>query len=849
METVYYKVLVMVLLFLSCSAQQQKRKITIADYAKWGTLSGESISPDGNWVSFQMTYENSLDTMFIRRINSKVTYNFPKADDIVFSKDSFSAAISGPENNLEILNLKSGERQAYNNMLKHNFSNDGKYLLVLQQDSIGNTLSILDSNNFVISKTKGVSDYSISTSNKIAIETNQGLKIASLGRIIEFREIVHSDLIKYKKLTWDKSGNFLAFYISENVSTKINSLAYLNTDNMKLQKLDAQNLQFDNVIFQFKDSKLVVASDAQKIYFSCVEIKHSDSVKPIVEVWETSSPLEYPAQENLKVTNGLFLASWTLGGNSVEKLEPDTATESKILPGDKLYLSYSKLTYEPQYAELAPVDYYLNNFENTGSKLIITKGSISANAVLPSPDGNFISHFKGGNYFVYDTSKEISVNVTASLHSDFYREGYDNAAENEGYTSPGFTNDSRFLIVYDKYDIWLVSTDDYKGTRITNGRETKQCFRIPTEIYLKQVGNFAEFSKYEFDINQGIVCSAFGEDKSSGYYMYTKEKGLRKLDYGKSQKDRIKKAKSKHTYCYIEQTEQSPPSLVVYNVKTGKRKKVYQSNAHYNKYEWSRSELITYKNTAGETLQGILMYPSDYESGKKYPMVTYIYEKLSQHLYEYINPTLLDRAGFKASTYFLDGYFVLLPDIQFALGDPGKSAVDCITAAVNTVVARGLVNKDKLGIIGHSFGGYEVSLIITQTELFSAAVAGSGVTDIISWYHTMNYIGQHSNAWRLESQQFRMGSSPFDNKLGYENNSPIMNAAKIKTPLLSWAGTADTQVNFEQSVELHLAMRRLGKTGTMLLYPGQGHILTDESTQQDLTARIKTWFDKYLKGF
>lgn len=151
------------------------------------------------------------------------------------------------------------------------------------------------------------------------------------------------------------------------------------------------------------------------------------------------------------------------------------------------------------------------------------------------------------------------------------------------------------------------------------------------------------------------------------------------------------------------------------------------------------------------------------------------------------------------------------------------------------------------GLIGHSFGGYETAFIITQTNLFKTAVAGSSVTDLTSFYLSVNLNDGKPDMWRFHNEQWRIGKTPFEAPEIYYNNSPVANAEKVNTPLLLWAGKEDKQADFRQSLEYYLALRRLGKKNILLLYPNEGHTLADKTNQRDLTGRILQWFAYYLK--
>jgi dipeptidyl aminopeptidase/acylaminoacyl peptidase len=228
-------------------------------------------------------------------------------------------------------------------------------------------------------------------------------------------------------------------------------------------------------------------------------------------------------------------------------------------------------------------------------------------------------------------------------------------------------------------------------------------------------------------------------------------------------------------------------------------------------------------------------------------MIVWVYENLSHLLHDYVNPTEYS-AGFNRTNYTSAGYFVFLPDIKHTFNDVGVSAVRCIEAGVKAVLKKGLVEADHVGLIGHSFGGYETNFTITQTNLFATAVAGAGNTDLISNYHSIAFGDDNDSRMHwYESQQYRFTDSFYQNPEAYYRNSPLHQIQGIHIPLLLWSGKEDARIDWHQSIELFTGLRRLGKPCELLLYPDEGHNLSKPENQLDLTRRIKAWFDRYLK--
>lgn len=842
MRTQCYYLIITVFLTLSLCAQSLKKTVTQDDYDKWGTLTNIILSPDGKWASCRMEHQSGNDTLSVINVITGKEYKFAKAISAKFSPNSKYIAIYFPKNDLQLIDVNTLKTTAYIGIVKFDFLLNDKYVLIRKKQNNMFEIQLMNFKNEVLWLNKNVTDYCISIDDKLAIVTNQNVSIVQIKQKIKVMEIYKDSTAITSKATWSDSGNSLAFFRTPKDSTGL-TIVHYNLKNKFLQIINKNLLDKD---MQIANHGIVISKTDDKLYFNIIASKKEKKEK-IVEAWDSLTLLEYPEQILYEDpdTNPI-LTAWALESGKLQRINNDNFSNSKILPGGKYVLSQSKSSIVEQYDEIPPVDYYSSTIDSDQKNLIVLQGSRSAGAIKVSPSGQYISYFKNGDYYVFDNSLAKSTNITSNRSIDFLNSDNDRAGTNPGYYSPGWTSDSKFIILYDEFDIWLFSYDGKSARRITDGRKNRIRYRLVLDIEKRKKENIAELSSDDISLENGILLYASGYDKSSGYYTFDKLHGIRKLIYGKSKCSKIMKDANNQIFLYSEETDTIPPRLMIQNYKN-KPRMVFQSNVHYHSYEWSRSQLITYNNSKGDSLQAILMYPAGYNPLLKYPMIVYIYEKLSYSLYEYRNPVLRHHIGFSPTNYLLDGYIVLMPDIKYELGNPGISSTDCVISSVNKVKQMGILEENHIGLVGHSYGGYEVSFIVTQTPIFAAAVSGAAITDIVSWYLTMNFNKFRSNAWFFESQQLRMGSSPFNNWSGYTRNSAIANASNINTPILIWSGKNDTSVNVEQSIELHLSLRRLQKTSTMFLYPNQGHILTDPDAQLHLTESVKEWFNKYLK--
>jgi dipeptidyl aminopeptidase/acylaminoacyl peptidase len=263
-------------------------------------------------------------------------------------------------------------------------------------------------------------------------------------------------------------------------------------------------------------------------------------------------------------------------------------------------------------------------------------------------------------------------------------------------------------------------------------------------------------------------------------------------------------------------------------------------------YAWGRSELIDFKNRQGKDLQGALFYPANYEPGKQYPMIVYIYEIVSPSVRSFSTPS--ERNAYNPAVWTQNGYFVLQPDIVYRDRDPGLSAKDALEPAVEAVVATGMVDPKRVGLVGQSWGGYQTAFMSSVSRTFAAGVAGAPLTELASMYLSIYWNSGGTDARIFEVSQGRMEVPPWEDLDAYTRNSAVWNIEKMETPLLMTFGDKDGAVDWHQGIVLYNAARRENKDLVMLVYEGENHGLAKKPNQIDYHRRVMQWFNHYLKG-
>ena len=461
-----------------------------------------------------------------------------------------------------------------------------------------------------------------------------------------------------------------------------------------------------------------------------------------------------------------------------------------------------------------------------------------------STGGKYVMFVEGGHYWTINLATKAVTNITASLKTSFVDLESDSTAPDKPfYGTGGWTKDDETVVLYDKFDMWRVSPSAGVGVKMTDGAAEQVRHRILN--IGRQPGEPIELS--------GAYVTLFGlTSKKSGYGRLPTGAAtgpVTRLVWLDKSVGGLAKADKASVFSYSVQGADDSPDLFVGGPDLATAKQMTTTNAFLTKYVWTRAELVDYVVVRGKQkipLQGILHFPANYEPGKKYPMVVYLYEKLSDGLHRFTNPS--ERDYYNGTALTQNGYFYFQPDIVFAPREPGVSMAECVTAAVNKVVSMGAVDAAKIGVMGHSWGGFDAMFLATHTKLFAAAVSGAGISDLISNYGNGHWSSGIAETDHIETGQQRMVVPLYEDLQAYIRNSAIFGIPTMTTPLLLETGDNDGTVFWHQSVELYNIARRAKKNVVMLVYNGEDHGLRVKKNQVDYHRRIQAWFDHYLKG-
>jgi dipeptidyl aminopeptidase/acylaminoacyl peptidase len=467
-----------------------------------------------------------------------------------------------------------------------------------------------------------------------------------------------------------------------------------------------------------------------------------------------------------------------------------------------------------------------------------------------SPDGKYVLAFKDKQWWSMAAADGKMTDLTGGIVDPvnktpvaFYNEDHDTPDEPGSYGSAGWTKDSKSALIYDEFDVWAVSADGSAPRKLSSGRTSKLQFRVvrldapdpeedrgidPAKPILFRVENI--------------------ETRDTGFYSLASiARGEpQKLLMGPRNYRTLGKAKDADVVMLTATTFHDQPDIQITDSTFKPMKKVTDANPQQAQLLWGTGELIPYRNADGVPLQAALYKPENFDPSKKYPMMIYIYERLTQNVHNFVRPA--PGTSINIAYYVSNGYLVLTPDIIYTTGHPGQSALKCVLPAIQAVVDKGFVNRDAIGIQGHSWGGYQTAYLLTQTGLFKAAEAGAPVVNMISAYDGIRWGSGLPRQFQYEKTQSRIGGSIWEYPLRFVENSPIFMVDRITTPVMILENDGDDAVPWYNGLEFFLSLRRLGKEVYLWNYNGEAHGLRKRPSQKDYTVRMQQYFDHFLKG-
>ncbi|MBB4120008.1 dipeptidyl aminopeptidase/acylaminoacyl peptidase [Mesonia hippocampi] len=837
------------LYFGNISLYGQVQKYSVEKDSLWENLYLLGVSKDNKWIHYSTHHfigDNEVTS--IKHIETGKTLDFSGGYWGSFNDKWF--CIRSGSDSLLMVDLLKKSVDTINRVKSYHLSTSSNHLLVQTLSDTLELRNLVTKQSYKLDKSL---TYSLNPTNEVlavVLHKNgrESLFIYDLNTL-KGHKIMSGKNSSFQRLTWNATGEKLGVLYNSK-DKKAHHLAYYNLKEGTIEHLTSDAFSKINDEIEITNGKLSISDLGDKVFFYAVPKRGKKNTTPGVEVWDTSDPLIHSRKKYENTGEfGPWLYVWCPKSNKVIPLGTEEFPKVVFNPNYQYALNFNVISNEPKFHYYPFIDIYALDTETAEKELIVKKQYPGIGYVHFSPTGNYFVYFKEKNWWLYNLKEKKHINLTQDLDAGFYKEGQYDYNNPQPYGLAGWSENDSEVFVYDRYDVWKISVNGTRKEKLTKGRESNTVFRIVTGNNDKKIRyDYIGFDTFTIDSKDGLLLSATNtKNLRSGFYQWKDTDNIREIVFKDRRLTNLFQLGT-DSFIFKEQSLTIPSSVVYKNLKKKSSKTVFLSNTQWNQYNWPKKELIYYDTEIADSLKGVLIYPVNYNPEKKYPMIVSIYEEQSSYLHKFTPPSLFNENGFNSMNYALDDYFVLLPDIYYEKGKPGISALKCVEKAVKKVLETVPVDKKRIGLIGHSFGGYETAFIVTQTDLFAAAVSGAGIFNLLSFYFDIYKMTGHSEIIRVENNGlFRMQKSYFEDSETFMENSPLHNMAGVNTPLLIWAGKEDTNVNPNQSLQGYLALRRLRKPAKLIYYTGESHTLSINKNKKDLSKRIKNWFDTYLK--
>ncbi len=884
-----------------------KKPFTHDDAMKFKSIRSTIVTNNGKWVAYTSFPDRGDGELTVISPNDTNKIIIPRGDRPQFTNDGFWLAAyinpkmidfenakspkDKPKSGMALLRNSTGNIVEFENIKKFQFSNDSKWLLYqknnddniksdnMKMKNIGSEFTIRHLLSGTEIKVPFVSEFLIDSASTVlfyTISSPDGKRDGVYWRNLKEEFIPESsintvDNNAYSGLAWNTNRKILAY-----ISTSLRKDGRTDNGSILLWNFNDPGLTQFAVTSQSVKSGYYIPSinttkwteDGQKLFFGIKPINEKDTadiedIKFTESNFYNQDTILYNADDYIwhwndnristnqrnwwdKNKNRTFAAVYDvdtkiyfqLADENIQDVRYSDNSQTTIGYDDTPYLRTS--TWGGFYTDLYVFD--LNN----GHKKKIADSLIEAASL--SPLGKYVVFFKDKNWWVYDAIKDTTAMLTSKLKIPFYDVDNDIPFEPGSYGVAGWFEGDRSVLINEKYDIYRFSPSEpgsFLNQTATVGRKFGIQFRIK---------NLNPDKKF-FNERDTLYMHGYNErSKSTNMYLLethimgginiTTESGVGFKDY----KNYFIVAKPKYAdlLIYSKESFDEFPDLWIGNIFMDSSHRISDVNPQMKDFIWGTTEQVRWKPPVGDTLDGYLIKPDNFNPNKKYPVLVYFYEKFSEQTYRFYQPRINHRPLYQV--YLGEGYLVFVPDIVYRAGRPGTDATEAITSGVQTLIDRGIADPSKICIQGHSWGAYQTAYIITQTDMFAAASAGAPVGNMTSAYSQIRTESGLARQFQYEHYQSRIGGNLWDSLDSYMRNSPVFQAQKTKTPLLILHGDNDEAVPFAQGVELFLAMRRLSKNCVLVEYKNEPHHPRKYENKLDWAVKMKEWFDHYVLG-
>lgn len=754
---------------------------------------------------------------------------------------------------LVVRNLLNGKSTTYDNVFRYEFSKNGKQLVfVTKKPEEKTSKDKNEKKDSLDEKSVAKKETNKSKPKKYAFQTVQVVNLQT-GAVDKISEMEGD----FSQLSLDEEGSQLAFVgtsSAQNDLVKLYQLYYFNFKGNKKEIITNDNSEMKKnwVISENRLPKF--SKNGKQLYFGVAPKPIAKDTAMIandhavVDIWNYKDDYLQTVQlkelkDDLKKSYAAVMQ--TEKPNLFKNIDGvDLDTLRVVNEGNAEFaLGITSLNnrISSQWEGSTKKTYFIID-NKTGERTEIIHNLNGSVAV--SPLGKFVVIFdrEKGKWFSYNVKTKLTLPLNSELPVSFVDEEFDMPDFPDPYGIASWTDNDESVIIKDRYDLWEFFLNGSKKPRnITNGFGRKNKITFETYDLDKDIKSLNRKSS--------IYLSAFDNtSKANGIFKTSIHSNA---DPIKIQMENVwgyrtlQKAKNAEEYVLIKESYTDSPNIFATS-DFSKQDKLSDTNPQQKLYNWGTDELVNWTTPKGNTSTGVLYKPENFDPNKKYPMIVYFYEKLSDNLNRYVAPAPTP-SRLNISYFVSNGYLVFTPDISYIDGFPGESAMEYINSGVEKLKENSWVDAAKIGIQGQSWGGYQVAYLIAHTNMYAAAWSGAPVVNMTSAYGGIRWSSGMNRQFQYEKSQSRLGKNLWEAPDLYIKNSPLFTMDKVKTPVVIMSNDKDGAVPWYQGIEMFTALRRLGKQVWLLNYNGDDHNLMKRQNRKDIQIREQQFFDYYLK--
>jgi dipeptidyl aminopeptidase/acylaminoacyl peptidase len=807
------------------------------------------VSNDGKYVAFIFGSQINGDSLQVKSIEGNILRSFKikredlKEHKIEFTKDGANLFFLIGGDSLGIYNLSKNSIRYISNVKFFKISPDGKLIAYMQ---LGNSKELVLNriDNSFIKRIQNVEDYRFNEfENNLFICTNSSL-IFFHPKSGKYKEIYTGSRVSF--LTFSKHSQ-AAFIASSNETFSIYTY---NIGDDSAKGLVCDTFKINGRKINIVEDELCYTPDGNKLFFSIESDGYQGQILKSSntngdQVWSYKD--KFIGRRGFKPEN--IKVAFNFSGSKI--MELTTPLTSLVVSGgtNKYIISITKQNTDEFYWNRGVFSAFLISLEDGKKEQFYSVSNIlNLPSFSMSPSEEFVVWFDDNSkqYKSYNVISGKEYLISNNIPVPVYDYEGEIPARRFPFGIGGWLKSGKILI-YSRFGLWAVDP-----------RGTEKAVRISSND--NKYGRVV-FRNISDNLQFPLLVSAFNsENKQNGLLIIDSKRGSAFNDdhlsnnvyYGNSFNEThsayvsnnlpIKVNNSNLYIVYRMNSKESPNLFTTQDFINYKEFTHIHPEANYN---WMSTELISWKLVNGKESLGILYKPENFDSLRKYPIIFHYYEKYSDELNVFKTPQL-SVGNLSIPFYVSKGYLVFVPDMHYLTGGNAYSIANTIFSAITKLKTYPWIDSDRIGLQGHSFGGYETMILISRMNIFKAAQESSGPINLTSFFSHIN--DDRTRQRFSEFEQLNIGSSLWDNPELYLNNSPIFEINNINTPLLIMHGKLDHIVSSTQSMDLFAGLRRLNKPVWLLMYNNEHHTLLDKSHQIDFQNKQMEFFDYYLMG-